>query len=86
MICILFFRFPIFEKIVTEPNLSEMGLVFVLSVDLFYGVENFSLEMKPFPDFGESSPSQLLTFQVPIDEGFVLEFAFPRFFKVAPFQ
>jgi hypothetical protein len=50
MIFILFLRLAPFEEEVSEPYLSQMGLVFVRSVDLFHSVENLRLEVKPFPN------------------------------------
>jgi hypothetical protein len=55
MILELCFRFAVFKKIVTKPDLCEMSLIFVLGINLFNGIEHLTLEMEPFPNFRKSS-------------------------------
>lgn len=50
-----------------------MGLVLVGGVDLLDCVEGFGFEVEALPDFGESSATELLSAQIAIDEGLVLE-------------
>lgn len=69
----LFFGLSVLEEEVSEPDLSEMSLVLVGGVDLLDCVEGFGFEVEALPDFGETSTAELLTAQVAIDEGLVLE-------------
>lgn len=66
------------EEVVSKPYFSEMSLVLVGGVDLLDSVELFCGEVEPFPDLTEPSSPQLFSFQVTVDEGFVLEFMFPE--------
>jgi hypothetical protein len=71
MMCILLFWFAVFKEVVAEPNLSQMSLILILSIDLFDGIEYFGLEVESFPHLRESSSSQLLSFKISINEGFI---------------
>lgn len=82
MLFILRLRLPIFEKVVTKPDLCKMCLIFILSVNLFYSVEDFSLEMKTFPYFRKSSSTKLLSFQISIYKCFIFYFWLMGFFKI----
>lgn len=69
----LFFGLAVLEEEVTEPDLSEVGLILVGSVDLFDCVEGFGLEVEALPDFRETSTAELLATEITINEGLVLE-------------
>jgi hypothetical protein len=45
------------KEIVAEPYLSKMGLILVGSVDLLDSVELLGTEVKPLPNFTESTSS-----------------------------
>ena len=72
MMCILLFWLSVFKEVVAKPNLSQMSLILILSIDLFYSIEYFGLEVKSLPHLRESSSSQLLSLKVSINEGFIL--------------
>lgn len=50
-------RFSMLKKIVAEPYLSKMSLILVGRVNLLDSVELFGAEVKPLPNFTESSSS-----------------------------
>lgn len=66
----------ILEEVVAEPDLSEVGLVFVCGVDLFDCEECFAFEVESFPHFWKASSSQLLPSQVALNERFILDVEF----------
>jgi hypothetical protein len=76
MIAKLLFWFTVLEKVIPEPNLCEMSLILVLSIDFFNSIEHFSLEIESFPNFREPSPSQLFTLQIPLNKRFILNLTF----------
>lgn len=69
----LFFGLTAVKEIIAEPDLSKMCLVLICSVYLLDCVEYLGLEVKSFPNLRKSSPSQLLSSEVPLDKGFVLQ-------------
>jgi hypothetical protein len=56
----LSFGLAMFKEKIAEPDLGEMGLIFICCIYLFYCVESFSFEMEALPYFGKTSTSKLL--------------------------
>lgn len=73
MILVLFLRLSSFEKIVSEPNLSQMSLILVCCIDFFDGVEYFCFEMEAFPNLREATSAKLFASEVSLDESFIFE-------------
>jgi hypothetical protein len=53
----LWLRFSMLKEIVAEPYLSKMRLILVGRVDLLDSVELLGTEVKPLPNFTESTSS-----------------------------
>ena len=64
----LSFGLSMFEEKISEPDLCEMGLIFICCVYFFYCIECFGLEMKALPYFRKTSTAELLTSQKTLDK------------------
>lgn len=82
----LLLGFAVLEEVVAEPDLCQMGLVFVGRVDLLYCVEDLGLEVEALPHFRETSTPQLLALKIPVNECLIFYLALCRFLKVAPLK
>lgn len=70
------FDFPIVEKVISEPYLSHVCLVLVCRVDFLNRKKLFGREVKPLPDFTESTSAQLFPFQISFNKRFILNLIF----------